>query len=52
MKLREVWGVSDSVVGETGGLVVKPANKFVKAFYKIINLYWQVVYFFKKRRKK
>lgn len=52
MKLRETWGVSDSVVGETGGLVVKPANKFIKAFYKIINLYWQVVYFFKKRRKK
>ncbi len=52
MKLREVWGVSDSVVGETGNLVVKPANKFVKTFYKIINLWWQVVYFFKKRKKK
>lgn len=52
MKLREVWGVSDGIVGETSGLVVKPANKFVKTFYKIINLYWQVVYFFKKRCKK
>ena len=52
MKLREVWGVSDSVVGEASNLVVKPANKFVKTFYKVINLWWQVVYFFKKRKRK
>lgn len=51
MKLREVWGVSDDIVGETGALVVSPANKFVKAFYKVFNLFWGIVYFFKRKKK-
>ena len=49
MKLREVWGVCDNVVGETGNLVVKRANWFKRTFYKVINLFWQIVYCFKKK---
>lgn len=49
MKLREIWGVCDNVVGETGNLVVKRANWFKRTFYKVINLFWQIVYCFKKK---
>ena len=49
MKLREVWGVCDTIVGETGNLVVKPANWFKRTFYKVLNLFWQIVYCFKKK---
>lgn len=51
MKLREVWGVSDDIVGETGALVVSPVNQFIKAFYKVFNLFWDIVYFFKRKKK-